>query len=143
MENYIVRKQIDINATPLAVWDALTNPEKTKEYFFHCEVSSDWKPGSTISFKGKIFFIKNIEFHGRIVRIEPEKLLEYTLENSDGDSGHTTSTVTDELSYANGVTTLSVSDNVGSGEGAEERYDRSMKGWDKVLKGLKDLVEGQ
>jgi hypothetical protein len=30
---------------------------------------------------------------------------------------------------------------VGSGDGAAERYERSVKGWDKVLEGLKQLVE--
>ena len=28
-------------------------------------------------------------------------------------------------------------------EGAEERYNKSENGWDKVLKGLKELVEGE
>ena len=43
MKDFIVKKEITINATPAEVWDALTNPEKTKEYFFNCEVHSDWK----------------------------------------------------------------------------------------------------
>lgn len=141
MVKHIVKKQIDIRAEPSAVWDALTNPEKTKEYFFNCEVHSEWKVGSPISFKGKIFLIKKIEMHGTILEIESEKLLRYELENKDGEDDAGKSTVTDQLSYNNGITTLSITDDVGSGEGAEERYERSEKGWDKVLKGLKDLVE--
>ena len=140
MSNHIVRKQIMLKATPEQVWDALTNPEKTKEYFFHCGVYSDWQVGGDITFKGKIFLIKNIEMHGKILRIEPNRLLEYTLKNGDDEDG-STSTVTDELSYTNGITTLSISDDVGAGEGAEERYERSEKGWDKILNGLKELVE--
>ncbi len=139
MKQHIVRKNIAINATPAAVWDALTNPENTTKYFFNCAVYSDWKVGSPIMFKGRIFLVKKIEMHGRINQVEQEKLLQYTLKN-DSDPG-TTSTVTDELSYANGITTLSITDDVGMGEGAEKRYKRSVKGWDKVLKGLKELVE--
>ncbi|MBL0033921.1 MAG: SRPBCC domain-containing protein [Bacteroidetes bacterium] len=140
MKDFIVKKEITINATPAEVWDALTNPEKTKEYFFNCEVHSDWKKGSPIIFEGRIMLVKKIEMDGIILEIEPEKLLKYNLINSDGDHP-TTSTVTDQLTYENGKTRLSISDDVGQGEGAEERYERSVKGWDKVLSGLKEFVE--
>ena len=76
---------------------------------------------------------------GEILEIEKEKLLKYNLKNS-GSS--TTSIVTDELTYVKGVTTLHISDDVGLGEGSEKRYERSERGWDKVLNGLKKLVEG-
>jgi uncharacterized protein YndB with AHSA1/START domain len=139
MSQYIVRKQISLKASPGEVWDALTNPEKTKKYFFHCKVYSDWQPGSPIRFKGRIFLVKKIEMKGRILKAEPGKILQYRLEN--GSDGKTHSVVTDELSYADGQTTLSITDDVGSGEGAEKRQRRSEKGWDKILAGLKDLIE--
>ena len=140
MQSFIVKKSIALNATPAEVWDALTNPEKTKEYFFHCEVHSTWEVGSPISFKGKIFFIKKIEMNGTVLAVEPERLLKYNLVN-EGDEGHSISTVTDELKYENGQTILSISDDVGDGDESQERYEKSDKGWDKVLKGLKELVE--
>jgi uncharacterized protein YndB with AHSA1/START domain len=136
--DHIVKKQITINAPPSAVWDALTNPEKTKKYFFHCKVYSNWKVGSPIIFKGKIFLIKKIELKGEILRVEKEKILKYTLQNEGSNS---TSTVTDKLSFENGKTLLSITDDVGAGEDAQKRYDRSQKGWDKILKGLKNVAE--
>ncbi|MBE7169294.1 MAG: SRPBCC domain-containing protein [Williamsia sp.] len=141
MEELIVRKQIDIHAAPADVWDALTNPEKTKKYFFNCEVHSDWKVGSPITFKGTMLLVKKIEMNGKILAIEPQKLLKYNLVNDDGTEHPSTSIVTDQLSYKDGITTLLISDYVGDGEGAEDRYERSKKGWDKVLAGLKELVE--
>lgn len=133
-----------INAQPSQVWDALTNPEKTKKYFFNCEVYSKWKAGSSITFKGKIFLVKKIEMKGKILKTEPEKLLQYTLKNSSDNKKMTSiSTVTDELIFKNGKTTLSITDDVGQSEGAEDRYTKSQKGWDKVLKGLKELVESE
>ena len=138
MKEFIVRKEIHLNAKPEQVWDALTNPEKTKHYFFNAKVYSDWKTGSSITFKGKFFFIIKFAMQGTILAIEPLKLLKYNLKNS---KSHSTSTVTDKLSYKNGITTLSITDDVGQGEGAEKRYERSMKGWDKILSGLKKLVE--
>jgi len=143
-KKFVVKKAIKIHAQPEEVWDALTNPAKTRQYFFNCEVHSNWKVGGAISWKGRIFFVKKIEFHGKILQILPKRLLKYTLQNH-GKKGQpsSTSTVTDELSYAKGITTLSITDDVGQTEGAEERYVRSDKGWDKVLDGLKSVVEGR
>lgn len=140
MSNFIVKKSIAINAPAHAVWDALTDPEKTKEYFFNCRVYSDWKEGSAIVFKGKIFWIIPIELKGTIIKIEPGKLLQYTLSNKS-DGSKSTSTVTDEITFYNDVTTLNITDDVGQGEGAEKRYKRSLKGWDKILTGLKRFIE--
>jgi len=140
MSSYVVNKSIGIKAQPNEVWDALTNPEKTEKYFFHCKVFSRWHMGDPITFKGKMFFIIPIEMKGKIEEIEPGRLLKYSLMNRK--SG-TFSTVTDTLNYQDGITTLSISDDVGGGDGAEARYKRSEKGWDKVLRGLKELVEKQ
>lgn len=142
MKEFIVKKKIAIKAKPSDVWDALTNPRKTKKYFFNCEVFSDWEVGSAIIFQGHIFILKKIEMKGTILQIEPEKLLKYTLQNrNDSEESSNFSTVTDELTYENGVTTLLITDDVGQGEGAAKRYAKSVKGWTSVLKGLKKLVE--
>ncbi|RYE25912.1 MAG: hypothetical protein EOP51_02455 [Sphingobacteriales bacterium] len=143
MNNHTVSRTIQINAPKEAVWDALTNPEKTKEYFFHCEVLSDWQKGSTITFKGKMFWVINVELTGEILDIHPGNLLKYTLTNGHNkdDNPNNFSTITDSLTEHNGVTTLSILDDVGSAEGFEERVEKSEQGWDKVLKGLKKLVE--
>ncbi|GAB4017458.1 SRPBCC family protein [Spirosoma koreense] len=145
MDEFVVRKKISLDVEPAVVWNALTNPALTKKYFFNCEVFSDWEIGSTILFTGRIFLIKKIEMKGIILDIEPARLLKYTLTNGDDaddpDAGF--STVTDELTYENGQTILSITDDVGSGEGAKERYERSVEGWDNILKGLKEVVEGE
>ncbi|MBL7933457.1 MAG: SRPBCC domain-containing protein [Bacteroidia bacterium] len=140
--DHIVRKSIDIKAEPGKVWEALTNPELTRKYFFNAEVYSGWKVGSPIVFKGRMFLIKKFEMNGEIKAIERNKFLKYTLKNSS-DKGKTFSTVTDSLVYKDGVTTFSVSDDVGEGEGAEKRYKRSEKGWSKILERLKEIVESQ
>ena len=139
-DNHVVNKSIRIKGTPAQVWDALTNPEKTKEYFFNCEVLSDWKVGSPITFKGRVM-MKKIELHGEIVAIEPERLLKYTLKNSEDEHPDSTSTVTDRLDYVNGETVVSITDDVGVGAGAEKRYEKSVQGWDNILSGLKAIVE--
>jgi uncharacterized protein YndB with AHSA1/START domain len=141
MKQFVVKKQIDVNADISSVWSALTTPEKTKQYFFNCEVCSDWKVGSPITFKGTMLLVKQIEMKGTILAIEPGKLLKYDLVNSGSGDHQSVSTVTDELSHKDGVTTLSITDDVGGGEGAQERFDKSETGWDTVLAGLKEFVE--
>ncbi|MDI1255076.1 MAG: SRPBCC domain-containing protein [Flavobacterium sp.] len=140
MKKFIVKKKIEIKANPEEVWDALTNPEKTKKYFFKCKVHSNWKKGSAITFKGKIFLIINFEMSGVILDIAPLKLLKYNIKNSGTSS---ISIITDKLIFENGITTLTINDDVGQDDGAEKRYKKSNKGWDKILKGLKELVEEQ
>jgi uncharacterized protein YndB with AHSA1/START domain len=139
MKSFVVKKTIHLNAPAEVVWNALTDPEQTKRYFFHCRVISSWKTGSPITFKGRMFWIIPIKMSGSIKKVVSGKLLQYTLSN--GKDGKSTSTVTDELEEKDGKTTLHITDDVGQGEGAEKRYHRSVKGWDKILKGLKKAVE--
>ncbi|HTE32528.1 MAG TPA: SRPBCC domain-containing protein [Chryseolinea sp.] len=140
---YVVNKSVAIAAPKEAVWEALTNPTLTKKYFFHCGVFSNWKPGDKISFKGRIFLVKKIEMNGKILQINPGSLLKYTLTNRSSDGGDSVSTVTDRLKFEHGKTILTVTDDVGEGPGAEKRYERSLKGWDKILQGLKKVVESR
>ncbi|GAB3522704.1 SRPBCC family protein [Emticicia fontis] len=141
MKEFIVKRKTILKASPAEVWDALTNPEKTKKYFFHCKVFSDWEVGSTITFVGRIFLIKKIEMKGTILEIIPEKLLKYSLDNASNKEGNSSfSVVTDTLSYEDGKTTLIVTDDVGQGVGAEERFKKSQKGWTKIIKGLRALI---
>ncbi len=142
MKEYVVNQTVVLNADALTVWDALTNPQKTSKYFFGCKVFSDWKEGSSITFKGRMFWIIPIEMRGKIIKAVPGRLLKYNLKNGkEGKNG--TSTVTDTLTFKDGKTTLTIMDDVGSGAGAEKRYHRSVKGWHKVLKGLKELINNK
>jgi len=141
-DKHIVEKKIIIEASPAEVWDALTDPEKTKKYFFNCEVFSDWKIGNDITFKGKMFLVKKIELQGKIIKIEPGQFLQYTLKNKKSvDSTSAFSTVIIQLTHEGFGTVLYVTDDVGGGDGAKKRQRRSERAWDKVLKGLKALVE--
>ncbi|RZJ29241.1 MAG: SRPBCC domain-containing protein, partial [Flavobacterium sp.] len=79
-----------------------------------------------------------IELSGTIEKVIPGELLQYKLVNK-GKSGF--SLVTDTLTEAEGKTRLHISDDVGQEEGAEKRFEKSEKGWDRILSGLKKLVE--
>ena len=139
---HIVRQTINISAQPEKVWRALTDPDITRKYFFNARVLSDWTPGSPITFKGRLFWVIPYTMNGKILEIEPGRRLKYQLQNGKGEH-QSTSTVTDTLELRDGKTIVNITDDVGQGVGAKKRYYRSVKGWKKILKGLKQTVEQQ
>jgi uncharacterized protein YndB with AHSA1/START domain len=141
MQDFVVRKQAEIRSPMKNVWHALTDPDITQQYFFGCLVESDWIVGSPIAFKRKILWIFPFELKGTIIKMDRGRFLQYTLKNRDSN---TESTVTIELYDEAGRTIVSITDDVGdAGNDAENRYERSVKGWDKVLTGLKQVTESK
>lgn len=143
-----VKNDITIKASPVKVWDALVNPEKTKKYMFGCETLSDWKPGSSLLWKGmhegkEIIFVK-----GNIIDIQEGKYLSYTTIDPNStidDISENYLTVTYTLTEKNGQTHLAVSQGDYSkvAEG-ERRYKESFnngEGWNPILVEIKKLVE--
>jgi uncharacterized protein YndB with AHSA1/START domain len=143
-QELVVRKSVLIKAGPLDVWNALTNPKLTKKYFFNCEVHSDWQLGSPIVWTGN-YNDKPVEVKGRILQIEPGKLLKYTAWSKESgleDIPKNHTIVTAVLEPLENETRLTVTDeNFGWDRDAEKRYQASVQGWDMVLKGLKEIVE--
>ena len=46
-------KTVTIDAPQAKVWDALTNPAKVRQYMHGTNISTDWKVGSPITWKGE------------------------------------------------------------------------------------------
>ncbi|MBC7885478.1 MAG: SRPBCC domain-containing protein [Saprospiraceae bacterium] len=51
--HFKTKYQTIIKASVAKVWDALTNPEVVKQYFFGTDLVTDWKVGSPIIFQGE------------------------------------------------------------------------------------------
>ena len=149
MESFI-RNSIRIQAPAAVVWDMLVNPGQTKKYMFGCETVSDWKVGSPLLWRGvhegkEVVFVK-----GNIVKIEPSRLLVYTV----FDPFSTMPDIPEnylEITYAlipeNSGTMLKVSqgDYTKVAEG-ERRYNESYnngEGWDPLLVQIKKLIEAK
>ena len=136
----VVEKSVALNADVAKVWEALTNPEITRKYFFNCEAISDWKAGSPIVFKMMSDGNEMVPVKGVITAIEPERLLEHTCfspEFENVPSKHTT--VTYKLSSENNVTELSVTQ--GDFGDNEVAYNHTDASWDTVLDALKSVLE--
>ena len=145
----VITNTISIHAPAASVWDALTNPEMTKKYMFGCAALSDWKPGSSLIWKGVFNEVEMVAVKGHIVAIEPHRLLVYTVIDPNNpeipDLPENYLTVTCEFNEEGDRTLLTVSqgdyNTVAQGP---VRYEHSIKGggWDPILAQIKTLVEG-
>ena len=137
----IVKSSIHIKADTAAVWDALVNPEKIKQYLFGTETISDWKVGSRITYQG-VWEGKSYEDGGTILQLVPEKIFQSTYWSSMSGTENISdnySTVTYELVKEGSGTLLTVTqDNCKT----PEQQKHSESNWGMVLEGLKKLVEG-
>lgn len=66
-----------INAPVEKVWDALTNPEIVKQYFFGTELITSWKVGEEIAFQGE-WERQKYKDVGKVLNYEHNKKLEYS-----------------------------------------------------------------
>ena len=129
-----------VNAPPSKVWEALTNPSLIKQYLFGTEVTSDWQVGSPITYRGE-WDGKTYEDKGKILQVEPEKLLVSTFWSSLAglpDSPENYKTVRYELSPENGGTRVTVTQD---NNASQEEADHSEQNWNSVLGQLKELLE--
>lgn len=144
-----VKNTITINAPATTVWDALVNPVQTKKYMFGCETVSDWKPGSSLEWKGEYEGKEMVFVKGTILEINPGKFLAYTTidpHSNIDDVSENYLTVTYDLKPENGHTVLTVTQGDYSkvAEG-ERRYNEAWnngEGWNPILVQIKALVEG-
>jgi uncharacterized protein YndB with AHSA1/START domain len=139
-ESFIARAEVKIYAPSKKVWDALVNSGIIRQYMFNTNAISDWKEGSSITWKGEWQGKPYID-KGVILRIEPERLLRYShFSPLSGlpDTPENYHTITIELSGESGFTQVSLSQD--NNLTAQAR-DHSEKNWEMVLAGLKRVVE--
>lgn len=140
MTDFVATAETEIAAPPEKVWGALTDPKQIEEYMFGSQVETDWKPGSRIVWRGE-YEGKQYEDKGEIVEIEPNRRLKVThfspLSGQE-DIPENYHTLLYELEERDGSTRVSLSqDNNPSAEAAEH----SRANWEKMLVGLKQVVE--
>jgi uncharacterized protein YndB with AHSA1/START domain len=138
--DHVARATTNIAAPADEVWDALTNPEKVRQYMMGATVTSDWKAGSPITWKGE-FKGKPFEDKGRIQRVEPKKLLEYTHYSpmsGDPDVPESYHLVTVTLTPDGGGTHVELTQ---TNNPTEDGRRHSEDTWNQMLDGMKKVVE--
>jgi uncharacterized protein YndB with AHSA1/START domain len=73
----IAKASITINTPRARVWDALVTPETIKRYMFGTEVTSQWREGSAITWRGE-WQGRAYEDKGVILQFKPGRTLQYS-----------------------------------------------------------------
>ena len=140
MTGLVATVSTDIAASPADVWAALTSPPLIKEFMFGSDVNTDWKPGSTITWRGE-YEGKSYEDKGKILEVEPHRRLamtHFSPMSGQPDEAENYHTLVYELTEVpRGTRVMLKQDNNGS----EDEVHHSEKNWTLVLDGLKKVSE--
>ncbi len=129
-----------INAPTARVWDALINPTSIKQYMFGTNVTSDWKKGSRILWKGE-WEGKAYEDKGVILQTEAQRKLQYSHFSPLAglpDKPENYHTVTIELTGKGSQTLVSL---IQDNNANQKEREHSEKNWATMLAGLKKFLE--
>ncbi len=127
-----------IKTTPEKLWDALTHPEFTRQYWFGISVTSNWKLGSSVT------YIQNgkAKVRGKVLAVDRPKLLSYTFQEAEGESSKEPPTkVTLELEPELGTETVRLTVTHTDFVPNSKHRPSISTGWPAVLSGLKSLLE--
>ena len=140
MADHVATAETEIAASPRQVWRALTDPDEIKKYMFGSQVVTDWRPGSSIVWKGE-HEGKKYEDKGEILEFEPERRLKVThfspLSGQE-DAPENYHTLLYELEGSGTTTRVALSQD---NNPDEEAAEHSRANWEKMLSGLKQVVE--
>src|SRR5688500_15359159 len=103
---------VTINAPATKVWEAMTQNDKRKQWFFGVDTETDWTEGSRLIHTGE-YQGKPYRDKGEILEIEPGRMLVHThWSDTSGvpDKPENYQTVTFMLSESDGKTTVTVAE---------------------------------
>jgi uncharacterized protein YndB with AHSA1/START domain len=131
------RFEIYIKATPQRLWDAITDSEMRKQYWFGVGVESDWTPGSR--YRAVHPMSPEAISEGENLEVDPPRRLVQSFNAlwSDEAKAVGTSRVTWEIEPVGDSCRLMVTHDQLPDGAPEEVYG----GWPQVLSGLKTLLE--
>jgi uncharacterized protein YndB with AHSA1/START domain len=129
--------EIYIKTTPERLWEAITDGELRRRYWFGVGVDSDWRPGSR--YEARHPMAPAPIYDGENLEVDPPRRLvqSFTGHWSDDAKAEGTSRVTWEIEPVGDSCRLTVTHDQLREGAAEEVYG----GWPQVLSGLKTLLE--
>ena len=131
--------QTTVKAPVDKVWDALTNPEIVKQYFFGSDLVTDWKVGNPIIFQGD-YESKPYKDKGIVLEYSPNKSLSYSYLSSWAereDKPENYLIVSYQIKELAGETELTITQT----NYDEDKAKHSEGNWKQVIDGLKKIVE--
>lgn len=128
-----------INASVEKVWEALTNTEIVKQYFFGFNQETNWKTGSPILWTGEYEGTTYVD-KGVVLKFLPNTKLSYSyLSSWSGldDKAENYLLVTYEVKPIEARTELTITQS----NYTQDKAKHSAENWAFVIDGLKKLVE--
>jgi uncharacterized protein YndB with AHSA1/START domain len=126
-----------VRTTPERLWEALTQPDLTRQYFHGTDFHSELTLGSAIEYELTEDGESRIAVRGEIIEIDPPHRLAYTFAFAAMDDPPTT--VRYEMESVGEMVKMTV---IHEGFEAEnETWSATQQGWPPILSGLKTLLE--
>ncbi len=125
-----------VAATPEQVWEGLTSPEFTRQYWKRAE--SDWQPGSPVTHWNED---DTVNLQGEVLESDPPHRLVFTFGAASDYGGleEAPSRVTFTIDTLGGVTRLTVTHDEFPPK--SKVYEQIQMGWPAILSNLKSLLE--
>jgi len=143
-EARVANAVVTIDAPRAKVWEGLVNPGMIEQYMFVTSVASEWREGSPIVWKS-LWQGKAIEVRGTILRLDPQRTLEYGYSRPLFGSRPAASPpklhhrVTIKLSDEGRQTRISVTED---NNFSKRELVHAEGSWRMILRNLKGLLEG-
>jgi len=139
--NLVANATVTVDAPKDKVWAALVDPKSIKQYMFGTDLTSDFREGSPITWKGE-WQGKPYEDKGTVLQVQPGELLQYTHFSPLAglpDKPENYHTVTITIASAGDGTRVSLSQD---NNATEEEKKHSEDNWKMMLAKLKEFLEG-
>jgi len=128
-----------IHASKDKVWEALTNPEFTAQYFYSTRVESSWESGAVVRYR--YAGDDHVAVEGQVIESDPPNKLAITWQALYDESvaAEAPSRVTFSLDENNGQTRLRIVHDQFPEDSAI--FESISEGWPWIIAGLKSLLE--
>ena len=124
--------QTYIRTTQAALWDALTNPDKTAQYYYASRIETDLKEGGSFRYRDGS---GSIMVDGKIVEIKPKSRIVSTFIPTWVEGGEVTNVIF-EIEPMGEVCKFTITH-----ENAAASKSGAENGWPLIAAGLKTLLE--
>ncbi len=140
MAGDVARAGVEIDAGRDAVWSALTDPGTIADWMMGAQVSTDWRVGSPITWRGEMDG-RAFEDKGEVLEVDaPNRLsvTHYSPLMGQADAPENYHTIVYMLSGGDGPTTLALTQD---GNDSAEQAEQFSATWQGMLESLKSVVE--
>jgi len=139
MTGHSVTAEVEISASPGQVWNALTDPDLIRKYFFGTEVETTWEPGTPITWSGE-YDGHEYRDKGEVLEVVPEERLvvtHFSPMTGQEDVPENYHRITYQLDDEGESTHVTLEQD-NTPDGSEEEFRSN---WETMLGNLKELVE--